>query len=98
MLHVTGGQRGGKAEFAAEGEIKLLGVAAGSFAYVRFFHDFGICVNLLPTGVATVKPLRRVRDKRQNVTLVSEGPFVMKDPIWYENVKKQASQSEKAPP
>jgi hypothetical protein len=87
------GARDTEAEFATEGEVKLLGVAAQSVAYMRFFHDFGISVALSPVGTATIRSLRRGSGDRVNVTLVSEGPFAMKDPTWYEHAKK-ASQAE----
>lgn len=91
MLRAMAGERDTEAEFATEGDVKLLGVAAQSAAYVRFFHDFGISVTLSPVGTAAIRSLRRGSNDRVNVTLVSEGPFVMKDPTWYENVKKQAA-------
>lgn len=97
MIRAMGGARDTEAEFATEGEVKLLGVAAQSPAYVRFFHDFGISVTLSPVGTATIRSLRRGSSERVNVTLVSEGPFVMKDPTWYEHAKKAVKESETAP-
>lgn len=97
MQRVMSGSRDEEAEFATEGEVTLLGVAAQSVAYVRFFHDFGISVNLSPLGTATIRSLRRRSVERVNVTLVSEGPFVIKDPTWYENVKRQANQPDATP-
>ncbi|HEY1978212.1 MAG TPA: hypothetical protein VGG89_16790 [Candidatus Baltobacteraceae bacterium] len=92
MVRAMAGARDTKAEFVAEGEIKLLGIAAQSVAYVRFFHDFGIIVTLSAVGTATIRPIRGSGAERVNVTLVSEGPFVIKDPTWYEHAKKQAPQ------
>lgn len=91
MLSIAGQRDGTEAEFVGQGDVRLLGIAAQSLAYIRFFHDFGIQLTLATLEGATIRKPHGSTEQRQPVTIVSEGPFVMKDPMWYENVKKQAA-------
>ena len=92
ILRSMSGERGDdESAYVAVNEVKLLGVAAQSAAYLRVYHDFGISATIIPQYVATIKTPNGSEKPRQSITVVSGGPFLIMDPTTYENTKKRAT-------
>ena len=91
LRSMSGERDGDEAAFVAVNEVKLLGVAAQSAAYLRVSHDFGISATIMPQDEATIRTLKRSKKARQSITVVSGGPFVIMDPTTYEHTKGRAT-------
>jgi hypothetical protein len=84
-----GSRDDGDGWISGTGSASVLGIAPQALSYLRIFHDFGIWVKVNPQRIGAIsKPHRLNDDEPQPVTIVSEGPFLIKDPTWYENLKR----------